>query len=436
MPNTRRPSPPVRRPDIHVRGVHFSVLALCVSAALGGCQPEAETEIEEDVGSAELPLSRAAEAKRLYEQETFGGNGRTCLTCHDATTGTLSPADVQARFAANPDDPLFEHDGSDDFLGNGTTRIQADATILVRIKLPPNLKLAGDPAATAVVLQRGIPTTKNTPALDPVLMLDGRAPSLTGQANGAIRGHAQAAVLPTADQLQMIAEHETSHSFFSSHALRSYAAGGPAPGLPQGHTASQKRGRTFFVDAPLTPALNAESPKKGLCAQCHSGPLLNETNGFGFFPLPPFPTPPAQTSCAQPATAGNPVPKGRRFESALVSELNQGNRPTFNFLLLQPDGTTVALPPMADPGRALITGNFNSFPALDGDLFKFKIPILRGVKSTAPYFHDNSAKTLEEVVAHYATFFQIATDCNIDGDPPVVITAQDQADIVAFLKLL
>ena len=183
-------------------------------------------------------------------------------------------------------------------------------------------------------------------------------------------------------------------------------------------------------------AVNSQTPRKGLCAQCHSGPLLNQTNGEGHFPAAPFPTAPAQTSCSQPAVTGSLVPAGERFASALVSELNEAQTPTFNFLLQQPDGTFAPLPPMADPGRALVTGNFKAFPAQDGDLFKFKIPILRGVKKTAPYFHDNSAKTLEELVAHYAAFFQIATDCNIDGDPPLVMTAQDQADLVAFLKLL
>ncbi len=63
------------------------------------------------------------------------------------------------------------------------------------------------------------------------------------------------------------------------------------------------------------------------------------------------------------------------------------------------------------------------------DLNSFKIPILWGVKNTAPYFHDNSAKTLADVAAHYARFFLTLPD-------PVILTPQDQADIVAYLKLL
>ena len=31
------------------------------------------------------------EGRRLFERETFGGNGRTCETCHSQDTGTVSP---------------------------------------------------------------------------------------------------------------------------------------------------------------------------------------------------------------------------------------------------------------------------------------------------------------------------------------------------------
>ena len=52
--------------------------------------------------------------QRLFERQKFGGNGRTCLTCHSRETGTVSPADAQARFRRTKHDPLFIHDGSDD----------------------------------------------------------------------------------------------------------------------------------------------------------------------------------------------------------------------------------------------------------------------------------------------------------------------------------
>ena len=90
--------------------------------------------------------------------------------------------------------------------------------------------------------------------------------------------------------------------------------------------------------------------------------------------------------------------------------------------------------PSTDPGRALTSGDFRGFPF--GDLGEFKIPSLRNIRKTAPYFHNNGAKTLEDVLRHYTLFFIIATPVVFPGAAPTVLTEQDQADIIAFLKLL
>lgn len=423
-----------------LRQIQISLsLAMATSVlALAGCQGPTDNtgDTDEEVGEASLAVhqNHKKEGKRLYEKETFGGNGRTCLTCHSKSTGTLSPAQIQDLYEEDPENPLFLHDGSDDFQGNGASRIQADATILVRLPLPPNVTLADDPDATHVVVRRGIPTTFNTPALDPVLMYDGRAPDLESQALDAIHGHAQSTIEPTDAQLELIAEHQQTRKFFTSDDLADYADGGCAPELPNGQSAAQKRGRKWFEDAYVPFAINSGSSRKGLCAICHSGPMLNESNGFNPLPVAPFPTAPDATSCSSPAQTGGRVPKGTRFQSVLVSELNTANNPVYLFVVQTPGGAVTI--PSPDPGRALITGNFSGFPTPGSEFSNFKIPTLWGVKKTAPYFHDSSAKTLEALIEHYATFFAIATDCNIDGDPPLVMTAQDKADLLAFLKLL
>jgi cytochrome c peroxidase len=344
--------------------------------------------------------------RHLFERETFGGNGRTCRTCHGAESGTVSPADAVRRFEKDPSDPLFLSDGSDDGLGSGVTRMLRDATILMKVPLAPNVSLVQDPGARFVTLRRGIPTTLNTPALDPVLMYDGRQPNLSLQARGAIIDHAQATRLPSALELFRIAEFQHTRPFFSSNATWQLALHGRDPGLPEGRTASERRGRIFFEDAPFAPGAG----KAGICAICHSGPMLDETNEF--IPVPP-------------------LSRGGRFQTIFVSELNQAGHPVIDFQFRSPDGS-VRLVQSADPGRALITGDPADFVSLNA----FKIPTLRGVERTAPYFHDNSAKTLEDVARHYRTFFEIATDPSFDGDPPKILTEQDQADIVAFLKLL
>lgn len=344
--------------------------------------------------------------RRLFERETFGGNGRTCLTCHSRETGTVSPEDARRRFRRDPNDPLFRHDGSDDGFGNGATRMLREATVLMTIPLAANVTLADDPSARTVVVRRGIPTTLNTPALDPVLMVDGRQPTLEAQAAGAIQDHAQG-VAPGFADLRAIAEFQKTAGFFSSPALRRFAHGrGPAPDLPEGRTASERRGKRFFEDVPPDPAAGF---KPGLCSHCHSGPLLNQTNEFAA------------------AFIGPPIPKGQRFISVGVSEFNTAGNPVREFVFNQGTAQEVRLS-SPDPGRALVTGVVDD-PTLE-HVNAFKISPLRGIELTAPYFHDNSAKTLDDVAAHYAQFFSVVTG------GAIVLDAQDQRDMVAFMKLL
>ena len=48
-------------------------------------------------------VKRFEEGRRLFDEETFQGNGRTCVTCHSVDTGTFSPKDAQKRLARNPE---------------------------------------------------------------------------------------------------------------------------------------------------------------------------------------------------------------------------------------------------------------------------------------------------------------------------------------------
>jgi len=61
----------------------------------------------------------------------------------------------------------------------------------------------------------------------------------------------------------------------------------------------------------------------------------------------------------------------------------------------------------------------------DQDRFMFKVPMLRNVELTYPYFHDGAANTLREAVETMGRL-QLGR----------VFTAQENADIVAFLKTL
>jgi len=87
------------------------------------------------------------------------------------------------------------------------------------------------------------------------------------------------------------------------------------------------------------------------------------------------------------------------------------------------------------------------FTGLPADMGKFKAPTLRNIAVTAPYFHDGSAATLDEVLDHYAAGGRtILSGPNagigsanphkhgfITGFP---LSAQDRADLLAFLHSL
>jgi len=79
-------------------------------------------------------------------------------------------------------------------------------------------------------------------------------------------------------------------------------------------------------------------------------------------------------------------------------------------------------------------GRFN-VTDLIADIGKFKTPTLRNIALTAPYMHDGSLKTLEEVVDYY--------DKGGNKNPyldaaifPLHFTRQEKQDLVAFLKAL
>ena len=368
-----------------------------------------------------LKVSWTEPTQRLFDHETLGGNGRTCRTCHSSDNGTINPEEVAKRLAADPSDPLFLHDCLDNFV-SGTTRISEHATILIERPLPQGVILLDDPSATSVVLARGVPSTVNTPALDPALMYDMRNPDLQDQASGAIERHALATIPPTAAQLDAIAEfQQTNNRFFSSKAMRLFARGGPPPGLPEGRTPSEKRGREFFVDAPWNPP-----SKKGVCALCHDGPMLNTANEF--------------------TTDATGAPPGWRAFDILVSSRNVLNNPVHTFAVTDRCNATLTVT-SPDPG-IMITGVYNIpmlaqflppeetcilHPAFFANMFK--TPQLFGIRQTAPYFHDNSAKTLEDVLQQYAFFFTSNLGFPIT-DSNIILTPQDIEDIIAFLKLL
>jgi cytochrome c peroxidase len=81
-----------------------------------------------------------------------------------------------------------------------------------------------------------------------------------------------------------------------------------------------------------------------------------------------------------------------------------------------------------DEGRREIT-------LKDSDLGKFKVPTLRNIAVSAPYMHDGSLETLDEVIAAYVQGGRghPNTDPTIQ---PLDLDAGEQADLRAFLEAL
>lgn len=83
-----------------------------------------------------------------------------------------------------------------------------------------------------------------------------------------------------------------------------------------------------------------------------------------------------------------------------------------------------------DAGRMKITLKPEDFRA-------FKTPTLRGVKDCAPYMHDGSIKTLEDVVEFYNKGGARPGNLTVDKEiKPLNLTPREKRDLVEFLKVL
>lgn len=391
------------------------------AAATMGCAPEKE---------APLQLSLVQLGERLFTEETFDGNDRVCSTCHELDQfGTITPELVQYLFETDPNAPLFRPIDSDDGLGESYERLKEHATIRIPIELPTRtatglgIRKCADPAETSIVVHRGNPSVFNV-ALDLHLMHDGRERGdLETQALNAVLTHNEPGREPTPEELEAIAAFQA--SLFSHEGVKEMLRKPPELGLPDGNTPSEIRGRAFF------------EPDRQ-CGVCHSGPMLNRTSQF------------------------HDVVVGSAFESSFVGREPGNPNEKFmwcyvdletNEIVPGPSGTReVFTYPVADPGRGLVAGvtEFRSvdgtplfipneiLPSLAGPVFK--IPTLWGVPDTAPYFHDNSAKDLDDVLDQYNFLFRLlpefSASVGCDPDAPQCLSEDDKVDIVNFMQLL
>ncbi len=70
------------------------------------------------------------------------------------------------------------------------------------------------------------------------------------------------------------------------------------------------------------------------------------------------------------------------------------------------------------------------------DVGKLKAPTLRNIAVTAPYMHDGSMATLEEVIDHYAAGGRISHVNKSTILHRLRLTDQEKRDLIEFLKSL
>jgi cytochrome c peroxidase len=321
--------------------------------------------------------------------------------------------------------------------------------------------LANPTTGIVSVYRRPLPST-NLGYLT-AIMWDGREPSLESQSVDATLGHAQASAAPTTAQQRQIVDFETGlftaqsrdevagnlsgHGAFGGpDILRTFLPqfyvgindpvpngtppqfgnrgangnGNPIPFSPvifeqynawanlagdddpQERRRQIARGEQIFNAAPMTIArvtgindtLNILS-FSGNCGTCHDTPNVGNH------------------SRKLPINIGiaNGGPNNDN------PNLDIGDLPVFNI-------TCVAAGPLqgktfvvTDLGRALISGKC-------ADIGKFKGPILHGLSSRAPFFHNGSGTTFETLVDFYNDRFSMN------------LSPRDKADLVAFVKTL
>lgn len=70
------------------------------------------------------------------------------------------------------------------------------------------------------------------------------------------------------------------------------------------------------------------------------------------------------------------------------------------------------------------------------DSLKFKVPTLRNIEFSYPYMHDGRFKTLTAVLKHYTSGIQKSNTLSPKLEQPIVLSANEQVDLTAFLLTL
>jgi cytochrome c peroxidase len=415
--------------------------------------------------------------------ESVGTNGRTCVSCHQPSSGwTITPQEIQARFdTTDGTDPIFRtNDGSNSPIADVSTiearraaysMLLGKGLIRVSLGIPPDAEFeliaVDDPygyasAKELSLFRRPLPST-NLKFLSTV-MWDGRETfndagsqacilgttncyasihfDLSDQANGATTGHAEAIQPLTAEQRKRIVDFESSlftAQIFDDQAgelTARHALGGP----------QYLSGQDFYFG--MNDVVSGDY-RTGALFDPKAFKLYDEWNTLdrGGEDVDRAE---ARRAVARGQTLFNSKPIRIRGVKGLNDELN----------VPVPDGTCTtchdtpnagnhSIPAPLDIGLTDASRRTPDLPLytlrqkrtpfetirttdpgralITGkwkDIARFKGPILRALASRAPYFHNGSARDLNAVVDFYDERFGIE------------LTDNEKDDLVAFLQTL
>ena len=452
------------------------LLIVCVAASADEKSPNLQVFANGAGQSRTFNANGAIDTGNPFFQD-LGANGRRCVTCHEAHSGwSITPEGVQARFAvSHGDDPIFRNnDGSNcegalpqtlDEKRAAYSLLLSRGLIRVGLDVPPGAEFVIDgvedpyqcgPATNDVsVYRRPLPSTNLR--FMTAIMWDGRESGasttieqdLLKQANSATRGHAQAGLDLTPAQAREIVAFEMGLSTAQSLDNRAGslqaegATGGPVKvsretffegindpvGLNPTGAAFTTEVFTLFnawgnLAQRLGPHASGTEEWRARAAILRGQALFNTKpmvlSGVGGLNGQTFPngaTPPASftgtcTICHDTPNVGNHSVRAP-LDIGLTGPEVAPYLPVYTLR----HKLTNEIVKSTDPGRAMITGKW-------ADINRFKGPVLRGLAARAPYFHNGSAATLEEVIEFYEQRFQIG------------FTAQEKADLLAFLRAL
>ncbi len=352
-------------------------------------------------------------------------NGRSCFTCHRGVSLNLGMPLPPLSDSVDPSDPLFtgldadaqqDPDGFDNLNDHALFKYRTGRFNLARSQDDPFRKVffwRKSNALVNTVFGRGF-------------LNDGRMRTMFETARGAVFSHTQESD-DRFDDLFTPADGRDMEAFIFSQLSDPALAALLDPSDPLHNllkwfpfltvkvkTVKQLRGQLVFMRD---------------CMSCHNTPNvfnnISNVQGIGLDPDrdPRFPTHGPNVGRGFNIGVSERNKHGLRFT---VPDGEGGFEPV-TLELADEDGGVTQHTVTFDIGMAATT-------ARTADIGRFKVPQLRKISELAPYFHDNSADTLEEVIEY---FNSDAYNNSVDGQRfPIHESARERRDLLEFLKIL